>query len=148
MRKMMGYRLAASAMQTSIASDAKTSGLDLKAEMEKVYRSGKHVDEDALARVFKFSIKFETLDSNARAYGQIIYSSLLNIGEVIGVPVYTKIIDRQPPEVQQRIRDFLYYGDWKAHRDEARKLYEKAYPGLYPKEYQFGRNDPIFAKET
>ena len=54
--------------------------------MEKVYRSGKHVDEDALARVFKFSIKFETLNSNARAYGQIIYSSLLNIGEVIGVP--------------------------------------------------------------
>ena len=121
-------------------------GFDLKAEMARVYE--KKVNEDALGRVFMFSRQFNALDKNARAYGQIIYSSLLNIGEVIGVQHYTKIIDHQPPDVQQRIRDFLYYGDWKLHRNEPRKLYERIYPGLYPKEYEFGHNDPIFAKET
>jgi len=122
-------------------------GFDLKAEMARVY-GGNGTDEDALGRVFIFSRQFNALDKNARTYGQIVYSSLLNIGEHIGVPAYVKIIERQPPDVQQRIRDFLYYGDWKAHRNEARKLYEEAYPGLYPKEYEFGRNDPIFSKET
>ncbi len=121
-------------------------GFDLKAEMARVYE--KKMDEDALGRVFIFSRQFNTLDKNARTYGQIIYSSLLNMGEAIGVDRYTKIIDRQPPDVQQRVRDFLYYPDWHAHRNESRKLYERVYPGLYPQNYQFGHDDPIFAKET
>jgi hypothetical protein len=120
-------------------------GFDLKGEMARVYE--KKMDEDALGHVFIFSRQFDTLDKNARAYGQVIYCSLLNIGEAIGVQRYVKIIDRQPPDVQQRVRDFLYYGDWKAHRKEAREFYEKAYPGLYPRGYEFRRDDPIFAKE-
>src|SRR5207244_12521250 len=88
-----------------LAQFAKKSGFDLKPEMERVYKK----DEEALARLFKFSLAFKTLDANARTYGQVIYSSLLNLGEVIGVDAYVKVLDRQPPEVQQRVRDFLYY---------------------------------------
>jgi len=50
---------------------AATHGFDLKGEMAQVYSSGKP-DEDALARVFVFSRRFEALDKNARTYGQII----------------------------------------------------------------------------
>ncbi len=128
---------------------ATARGFDLKAEMARVYGSNA-VDEDALGRVFIFSRQFDTLDKNARAYGQIIYSSLLNIGEHIGVPAYAKIIDRQPADVQQRIRDFLFYpaahdvptARWKAALDEERQIC----PGLFPKDFQFGHGDPIFAK--
>ena len=88
-----------------LAEFAKKSGFDLKREMERVYKK----DEEALARLFKFSLAFKTLDANARTYGQIIYSSLLNLGEAIGVDAYVKVLDRQSPEVQQRVRDFLYY---------------------------------------
>jgi hypothetical protein len=127
-------------------------GFDLKAEMERVYSRDNKLDEDALGRVFVFSRQFDALDRNARTYGQIIYSSLLNIGEVIGVPAYAKIIDRQPADVRQRIRDFLFYPiarnapktQWKAALDEN----DQMYPGLFPKDFQFGHGDPIFAKET
>jgi hypothetical protein len=126
-------------------------GFDLKAEMARVYGSNGS-DKGALGRFFVFSRQFNTLDKNARTYGQIIYSSLLNIGEHIGVPAYAKIIDRQPPDVQQRIRDFLFYPiahsvpktQWKAALDENHQMY----PGLFPKDFQFGHDDPIFAKET
>ena len=46
-------------------------GFDLKAEISRVYGE-KKVDEDALGRVFIFSRQFNTLDKNARTYGQII----------------------------------------------------------------------------
>ena len=64
-----------------LAEFAKKSGFDLKPEMERVHEK----DEEALARLFKFSLAFKTLDANARTYGQIIYSSFLNLGEGIGV---------------------------------------------------------------
>jgi hypothetical protein len=125
-------------------------GFDLKAEMARVYGAHK-VDEDALGRVFMLSRQFDALDKNARAYGQIIYSSLLNIGEAIQVDGYTKILDRQPADVQQRIRDFLFYP---YVRQLPRKRWEEAlgetrqmYPTLFPKGFQFGHDDPIFANE-
>jgi hypothetical protein len=121
-------------------------GFDLKAEMERVYNQ-KKTDEDAVARVFVFSRQFNQLDANARAYGQIVYSALLNLGEV--TDAYFKVLDRQPPDVQQRIRDFLYYPYLKIpkeHRNEAEQ--DRVYQMLFPEGFQFGRNDPIFAKET
>ena len=130
----------------------KRAGFDLKAELARVYGTGGKVDEDALGRVFIFSREFNTLDNYARTYGHIIYSSLLNIGEHIGVPAYAKIIDRQPPDVQQRIRDFLFYPytrhlpkeRWEDALQETRQMY----PTLFPKGFQFRRNDPIFPNET
>jgi len=125
-------------------------GFDLKAEMARVYGEKKE-DEDALGRVFIFSRQFNTLDKNARTYGQIIYSSLLNIGEHMGVPAYVKIIDRQPPDVQQRVRDFLYYPMLhvpKEHRKEVEDENSRMYPTLFPKGFQFGHDDPVFANQT
>jgi hypothetical protein len=126
-----------------LAEFAKKSGFDLKPEMERVYNK----DEQALARLFKFSLVFKTLDANARTYGQIIYSAFLNLGEV--TDAYFKVLDRQQPEIQQRIRDFLYYPYLKIpkeHRNEAEQ--GRVYQMLFPKGFQFGRNDPVFTKET
>jgi hypothetical protein len=120
-------------------------GFDLKAEMARVYE--KKTDKDALARVFIFSRQFNQLDLNARAYGQIVYSALLNLSEV--TDAYFKVLDQQPADIQQRIRDFLYYPYLKIpkeHRNEAEQ--DRVYQMLFPKGFQFGRNDPIFAKET
>ena len=122
-------------------------GLDLKAEIARVY-SEKNVDEDALGRVFIFSRQLNALDRNARTYGQIIYSSLLNIGEHTGVAAYVRMIDRQLADVQQRIRDFLWYPTWHTQHKQNNGEMEGVYPGLFPKSYQFGRDDPIFTKQT
>jgi hypothetical protein len=130
---------------------ALSGGFDLKAEMARVYCCDKKIDEDALARVFVFSRRFNTLDKNARTYGQIIYSSLLRIGEVLGVDYYVRIIARQPPDVQQRVRDFLYYPMLRVPTEQRKQVEEensKMYPTLFPKSFQFGHDDPIFAKET
>jgi hypothetical protein len=128
-----------------LAQFAKALGFDLKADIQRVYQK----DEAALGRLFKLSLRFKYLDKNARTYGQIICSSFLNLGEAIGVDAYAKVLDRQPANVQQRIRDFLYYPNLrmpKAHWDEVREELNKAYPTLFPKGFQFGHNDPIFAQ--
>ena len=105
---------------------------------------------EALARLFKFSLAFKTLDANARTYGQIIYSSLLNLGEGVGVDAYVKVLDRQSPAVQQRVRDFLYYPMLrvpKEHRREVEQENSRMYPTLFPKGFQFG-HDPVFVNQT
>jgi len=130
----------------------KRAGFDVKAEMARVYASGNKLDEEALGRVFSFSTQFSNFDKYARTYGQIIYSSFLKIGAVLGVPAYVKVIDRQPPDVQQRIRDFLFYPStrhvpkerWHEALEETRQMY----PTLFPKGFQFGNGDPIFANES
>ncbi len=122
---------------------ATQNGFDLISELDRIYRGG-YKNEDSLDRVFAFASKFERLDDNARTYGHIIWSSLLNIGEVIGVPAYIAMINRQPPEIQQRIRDFLFYPD---QRPESRAFADEAYPGLFPSEYRFGQGNPVFARQ-
>ena len=120
-------------------------GVDLKAEMERVYE--KKTDEEALSRVFIFSRQFDKLDKNARSYGQIIYSALLNLGEV--TDAYFRVLDRQSPDVQQRIRDFLYYPYRKIPKEHLQEAsQDRAFQILFPKEFQFGHNDPVFEKET
>lgn len=125
------------------------SGFDLKTEIERVYRSN-GADEDALGRVFMFSRQFNTLDANARSYGQLIFSSALNIGEQIG-PAYAKIIRRQPADVQQRIRDFLFYAlvrhTPKERWEEALRDIQQGDPTLFPPGFQFAHDDPLFANE-
>lgn len=124
---------------------AKTQGLDLDVEGKKLYAK----DKSALARIFKLSLAFENLDRNARTYGQIIFSSLLNLGETMGVDEYSRVLNAQNPEVRQRVRDFLYYPMTRLSLND-RALNEQQiradYPTLFPKNYQFGQNDPIFKK--
>jgi hypothetical protein len=118
-------------------------GFDLQPEIERVYRK----DEDALARLFSLSLKFKKFDRNARTYGQIMYSCWLRFGEAYGIELYLKVLDRQPEDVQQRVRDFLYYPLLRMPKEKRRENQEeirKMYPRLFPTDFQFGRNDPIF----
>lgn len=124
---------------------ARAQGVDLKAELQKAYAK----DTKALGRVFEFSLSFNTLDQNARTYGQVIYSSLLNLGETIGREPYSEVVLAQKPEVQQRIRDFLYFPMTRVpmnDRAEVDKEVREDFPRLFPKDYQFGHDDPLFEK--
>jgi hypothetical protein len=118
-------------------------GFDLQPEMERVYKK----DEDALARLFGLSLKFKKFDRNARTYGQVMYSCWLRFGEAYGVDLYLKVLDRQPADVQQRVRDFLYYPLLRVPKEKRKENQEeirRMYPRLFPTDFQFGRNDPIF----
>src|ERR1039457_4834900 len=118
-------------------------GFDLQPEMERVYKK----DEDALARLFELSLKFKKFDRHSRTYGQVICSCWLRCGEAYGVDLYLKVLDRQPADVQQRVRDFLYYPLLRMPKEKRRENQEeirRMYPRLFPTDFQFGRNDPIF----
>jgi hypothetical protein len=124
---------------------AKKEGVDLMGDAKRAYEK----DDEALFRVFTFSLKFTALDGNARAYGQIVYSSFLNLSEAIGVDHYSKLVAAQPEAVRQRIRDFIYYDTTQAppkERKEVEAEARKSAPLLFPSEYLFGSNDPIFKK--
>jgi hypothetical protein len=116
---------------------------DLQPEMDRIYKK----DEEALARLFRLSLKFKKFDRKARTYGQIMYSCWLKFGELYGVDLYLKVLDRQPDEVQQRVRDFLYYPLLRMPKEKRKDNLEeirRMYPRLFPADFQFGRNNPIF----
>jgi hypothetical protein len=118
-------------------------GFDLEPEMQRIYKK----DEEALAHLFGLSLKFKKFDRNARTYGQIMYTCWLKFGETYGVDLYLKVLDRQSDDVQQRVRDFLYYPLLrmpKEKRKENQEEIRKMYPRLFPTDFKFGRNDPIF----
>jgi len=119
------------------------AGVDLTKEMQHAYDK----DVKALARVFQFSTTFTRLDRNARTYAQIIYSSLLRLGETMGVGAYARILSAQTPEVQQRVRDFLYFPVTQVPqrlRKGAEAGLRSDYPTLFPKTFHVGRDDSLF----
>lgn len=131
---------------------AKTKGLDVIAEMEDVYEKN---DIAALGRVFQFSTKLSDFDMHARTYGQIIFSSLLNLGEAWKCRnndpcLYFTVLNDQSPEVQQRIRDFLYYPFTFVPSDEKAQAEKEARKStiIFPADYVFGKGDPIFRNFT
>ena len=118
-------------------------GFDLQPEMQRIYQK----DEEALARLFALSLKFKRFDKNARTYGQIMYTCWLKFGEAYGVDLYLKVLDRQSDDVQQRVRDFLYYPLLRVPKEKRKETQEeihRMYPRLFPTDFKFGRNDPIF----
>jgi hypothetical protein len=124
---------------------AKERGFDLNAEFEKAYAK----DTNALALIFRFSLTFKSLDQNARTYGQVIYSGFLNMGETMGPEHFFSVVAAQNPEVQQRIRDFLYFPVTRVpikERAQADKEVRGDLPELFPNEYQFGHDDPLFKR--
>lgn len=121
----------------------KARGFDLQPELERIYKK----DERALARLFGLSLRFKKFDRNARAYGQVIYSTFLRCGEIYSVEVYLRILDRQSADVQQRVRDFLYYPLLRVPKEKRKENLEeicRMYPRLFPTDFRFGHNDPIF----
>ena len=55
---------------------AKKEGVDLMGDMKRAYQK----DEEALGRVFAFSLKFKKLDRDAKAYGQMFLQQLPEFG--------------------------------------------------------------------
>jgi hypothetical protein len=132
---------------------ARLQGLDLNSKMEVVYKHGTtnvpaDVITNALADVFALSLAFSTLDRNARTYGHIVYCAFLNLGEGNEMDFLLTVMVAEPPVVRQRIRDFLYYallaGIPEAKREVGLKETKSEYPLLFPDDYQFGKDDPIF----
>jgi hypothetical protein len=132
---------------------ARLQGLDLYGKLQIVYAHGitnasADVTTNALADVFALSLTFSTLDRNARTYGHIIYSAFLNLGEGNEIDFLLAVMVSEPPIIRQRIRDFLYYAfladSPKAMREEGMKETRSLYPTLFPDDYQFGKDDPIF----
>jgi hypothetical protein len=126
---------------------AEANGFDLEGELARVYGVDKKTSAEALAHVFRFSLSMKEFNQDARAYGTLISISLDRIGEPYGVDYYAQILERQPAEVQQRIRDFLFYPSSvlpAQDRDEALSMLHQIYPSLFPKGYQFAQNDALF----
>ena len=126
---------------------AKAKGVDLDGSLELAYKN----DDAALARAFSFSLKFTKLDDDARTYGQIIWSSFLNLAEARGPDWYARLIAKQPKEVRQRIRDIIYYPINLApagQRAEGDKDLRKQYPLLFPSDYLCGIGDTVFVKQA
>lgn len=122
---------------------AKQAGVDLLGDVRRAYTG----DETALARVFAFSVRFDRLDENARTYGQIVYSAVLNLGERRGLPWFARIVAAQPAAVRQRVRDFLFYEVTQAPkkaRASAEATARRSAPDLFPADYVFGANNPLF----
>jgi hypothetical protein len=126
---------------------AKEHSFDLRGELIEVYEKS---SKDALGRVFQFSMTFNKLDKNARTYGQIIYSSFLNLGEGWGVEAYSDVLLKQEPQIRQRIRDFIYYPiasqskKAKQESEASDKECRESYPKMFPQEYVFGKDDLLF----
>jgi hypothetical protein len=124
---------------------AKKEGVDFVAELDKAYAK----DTNALAKVFRFSLAMKSLDQNARTYGQVIYSSFLNLGETMGTERYSEVVVAQEPDVQQRIRDFLYFPVTCVPREvraQVDKRVREEHPKLFPEDYQFGHGNPLFER--
>jgi hypothetical protein len=124
---------------------ARTHGIDIESEISNVYDKK---DGAALGRIFKIALFFEKLDPVTKAYGQVIFSSFLTMSESKDFN-YAAVVAAQKPDIQQRIRDFIYYPISQSsgtERIEADKGLRVEAPLLFPVDYVFGHNDPIFKK--
>ena len=127
----------------AFARYASAHDVDLEAEMSKAYAG----DPAGLARVFGLAASFQTLDANARAFGNLLFSTFLNIGESRGDAIFVKAIDLIPESERQRVRDFLFYPVLLTpaeHRTEAERAAREQFPRLFPSDYQFAKGDELF----
>lgn len=126
-----------------LAAFAEKRGMDLQGDFQKVYDGN---DSEALARVFDFSLQFASLDRNAATYGHVVYCALLNLGERNNCPFFDVLRGRSP-QVRQRIMDFIFYQYGrlsKQKRTLATAYMQACMPSLFPSDYQFGRENPLF----
>jgi len=131
-----------------------------KEEGEKIDRfwesTGKFSDElgqstkkdlELWTRFFSASLKFDHFDSVARFYGYNVYAFLLSYHSEHKADEFAALVAQQPRDVQQRIRDFIYFDAARApvgYRKEREKLFRTLFKMLFPPDYVFGKNDPIF----
>lgn len=122
---------------------ASTHDVDLQATLEKV-ASG---DRDALETVLRLSAEFGELGVPARLYGNLLVAIFLNLGEANGPDYFIGTMTSLKPVLQQRIRDFLWYPIFcipDENRGHIESEYRKEFPRLWPADYVFGKDDPLF----
>jgi hypothetical protein len=123
---------------------AKSKSYDMYPDLKNAFDG----DVNALSRIFAFSTSFDNFNLDARTYGQIIYNSFLSLGEGIGPQKYSDVVNIQKPEVQQRIRDFIYYPITLVptnKKSEVEKEVRSEYTGLFPSEYKFSEGNQLFS---
>jgi hypothetical protein len=131
--------------EAKLISLASAGGLDLRPTLEKVYAG----DKEALASVLRLSSQLKSRDMPMRVYGNMVYSIFLNLGEAKGPEFVISVVVGQEPAVRQRIRDFLWYPVFcvpKEQRAEAEKSGRTEFPLLWPPDFVFGKDDPLFSK--
>jgi hypothetical protein len=122
---------------------SRSRGVDMRADMDKAYGG----DAQALERIFGLSTTFQKMDKMARVYGNFLFSMFLDMGERRGEKFFGKAIAEQPASVQQRVRDFLYHAVLQVPRSERVRMENQArsdFPSVFPAEYLFSRQDPLF----
>ena len=125
---------------------AVAEGYDLMGDLNLIYEKN---NEAALVRVFAFSLKLNQYDRNARAYGQLVYSSYLNLAARFGFENYAGLIASQPVGIRQRIRDYLFFNATLAPKEQRATVeaaLRKNAPLLFPADYVFGAGDPVFKR--
>jgi len=124
---------------------ASSNGLELRPTIEKVYAG----DKEALATLLRFSTQLKSLDISTRAYGNMVYSIFLNLGEAKSPQLFIPVLLDQPPQVRQRVRDFLWYPMFcvpEEHRAEVEREVHGDFPLLFPPDFVFGKDDSLFNK--
>lgn len=122
---------------------AKRSGVDFEANMDLAYNGRRK----GLEQVFSLATKLETMDAVTKVYANVIYSAFLNLVEERCEKYFAKALESQPPLVQQRIRDFIYYPvtQLQAEQRQAEESELKTqFPRVFPSSYVFGKGNTLF----
>ncbi|MCI0410237.1 MAG: hypothetical protein L0191_17045 [Acidobacteria bacterium] len=122
---------------------SRSRGVDMEKEMPKAYQG----DAAALSRIFSLSTGFRKMDKMTRVYGNFIFSMFLDMGETKGESTFGEAVAAQPAEVRQRVRDFVYHAITQVPRSQRQELeleLRKDFPQVFPADYVYGREDPLF----
>jgi hypothetical protein len=122
---------------------SRSRGVDMEKEMSKAYRG----DASALSQIFALSTGFQKMDKMTRVYGNFIFSMFLDMGESKGEKIFGEAVAAQPPEVRQRVRDFVFYAVTQVPRKQRQDMEQELrsdFPRVFPADYVYGREDPLF----
>jgi hypothetical protein len=121
---------------------AQQQGVDIATAMNRA-----EADEPAgFDEIFRTAGLFRSLDMNAAIYGNILYSLFLRKAEANGCDRFGASVDAQPSDIQQRVRDFLYYPVQASGSAEVEREARTDCPRLFPKKYRFAQSNSIFRK--
>ncbi|UUZ48097.1 hypothetical protein LP420_34975 [Massilia sp. B-10] len=66
-------------------------------------------DQQAWSKIFALSLRFKEFDRSAQVYGYTLFAAFYYFMDYAGEARFADLINAQPPEVRQRVHDFLYY---------------------------------------
>ncbi|UUZ53697.1 hypothetical protein LP419_34430 [Massilia sp. H-1] len=97
-------------------------------------------DQQAWSKIFALSLRFKEFDRSAQVYGYTLFAVFYYFMDYAGEARFADLINAQPPEVRQRVHDFLYY-DVVSDDPEVMKNNERVLRRdlklIYPRSYSF-----------